>query len=135
MAGVNKAIILGRLGKDPELKYSQNSDKAVCRLSVAASEKWGDEEKVEWFNVVLFGRLAEVADQYLRKGEQVYVEGRIQTRKWTDRDGNDRYTTEIIGQNMQLIGGQKGQTAARDDDQSAPRPTGQDQTEARQFGR
>ena len=110
MAGVNKAIILGRLGKDPELRHSQTSGKAVCRFSVATSDRFGNgEERTEWHNVVLFDRQAEVASEYLAKGRQVYIEGRIQTRKWQDQDGKDRYTTEIIGQTMQFIGGRSEQ--------------------------
>ncbi len=105
MAGVNKVILLGRLGKDPEMKYGQSSNIPVCRFSLATSERTkGGEEKTEWHNIVLFDRLAEIANDYLAKGRQVYIEGRIQTRKWQDQNGNDRYMTEIVGNNMQLLG-------------------------------
>ena len=111
--GVNKAIILGRLGQDPEIRYTKDN-KAVATLSVATSESWKDKqtgekkEQTEWHRVVLFGKLAEVAGEYLRKGSQVYIEGQLKTRKWTDQQGVERYSTEInIGMNgvMQMIGG------------------------------
>ena len=104
MAGVNKVILLGRLGKDPEMKYGQSSNVPVCRFSLATSERSrGGEEKTEWHNIICFDRLAEIANEYLAKGRQVYIEGRIQTRKWQDQNGNDRYTTEIIANNMQML--------------------------------
>jgi len=98
--GVNKAIILGRLGQDPEIRYTKDN-KAVATLSVATSESWKDKqtgekkEQTEWHRVVLFGKLAEVAGEYLRKGSQVYIEGQLKTRKWTDQQGVERYSTEI----------------------------------------
>ena len=107
--GVNKAIIVGNLGQDPEVRYTA-SGAAVTTISVATSESWNDkqtgekQEKTEWHRVVFFNRLAEVAGEYLRKGRQVYIEGKIQTRKWQDQDGNDRYTTEIVGNQMQMLG-------------------------------
>jgi len=110
MASLNRAQILGRLGKDVELRYT-TSGTATASLTVATSEKYKNkqsgewEEKTEWHRVVLWGRLAEVAGEYLAKGKQVLIEGRLQTRKWTDRDGNERYTTEIVGTNMQMFGG------------------------------
>ncbi|MFO0454068.1 MAG: single-stranded DNA-binding protein [Pseudomonadota bacterium] len=110
MRGVNKAIVLGNLGQDPELK-NLPSGSAVCSLSVATSERWKDKttgedkELTEWHRVSLFGRLAEIAAQYLRKGSQVYIEGRLRTRKWQDKSGADRYTTEIIADELQLLGG------------------------------
>lgn len=107
MAGVNKAIILGHLGRDPELKTSQ-SGTAVCRFSLATTEKWNGEEKTEWHNLVAFGKTAEVVAKYLAKGSQVYIEGRIQTRKWTDKSGNDRYQTEIMVGSLTMLGGGKG---------------------------
>jgi len=108
--GVNKVILIGNVGKDPEIRYTQNG-KAVCNFSIATTESWGGkdgaerEEKTEWHNIVTWERLAEICNQYLQKGKQVYIEGRIQTRKWEDRDGNTRYTTEIVAQNMQMLGG------------------------------
>lgn len=117
MKGVNKAIIVGHLGKDPEVKYTA-SGAAVANLSVATSESWKDkntgekQEKTEWHRVSAFGRLAEIMGEYLKKGAQVYIEGRIQTRKWQDKDGNDRYTTEIVASEMQMLGG-RGEPAAK----------------------
>jgi single-strand DNA-binding protein len=111
--GVNKVILVGNLGADPEVKYMP-SGSAVANVSVATSESWKDREsgepreRTEWHRVVFFDRLAEVVGEYLRKGSQVYVEGRLQTRKWQDRDGNDRYTTEIRADNMQMLGGRGG---------------------------
>mgnify|MGYP001335285814 CR=1 FL=1 len=101
--GVNKAIIMGHLGKDPEVKYN-NAGNASARLTIATSEKWIDKptgqprEKTEWHRVVLFGKSAEIAGEYLRKGSQVYIEGKLQTRKWQDQSGQDRYTTEVVVQ-------------------------------------
>lgn len=104
MSGVNKAIVLGAVGRDPEIRYTNNRQ-AVCQLSIATSYKpKGGEEVTEWHRVVLFDRLAEVAGEYVKKGRQVYVEGRLRTRKWQDKDGHDRYTTEIMGDVLQLIG-------------------------------
>lgn len=133
MAGVNKAIILGRLGKDPELKYSQASGKAVCRLAVATSEKLSSgEERTEWHNIVLFDRQAEVANEYLAKGRQVYIEGRIQTRKWQGQDGQDRYSTEIVASTMQFIGSRSEQgggdyTPAQPRREAQPQPASKPQ--------
>lgn len=109
MAGVNKVIIIGRLGRDPELRYFQDGT-PVANFSVATSEQWTDKqtgekrEKTEWHRIVAFRRLAEICGQYLAKGRQVYIEGRLQTREWEDRDGNKRYTTEIVASNMQMLG-------------------------------
>jgi single-strand DNA-binding protein len=111
--GVNKVILLGNLGNDPELKYMPNGD-AVANVSVATNETWKDKEtgnqreKTEWHRVVFFRRLAEIAAEYLRKGSQVYIEGKLVTRKWQDKDGNDRYTTEIRANEMQMLGGKGG---------------------------
>ena len=108
--GVNKVILVGNLGQDPEIKYMP-SGQAVCNISIATTESWNDKtsgekiEKTEWHRVVFFRRLAEIAGEYLRKGSQVYVEGRLQTRKWQDQSGNDRYTTEIVANEMQMLGG------------------------------
>lgn len=114
--GVNKAIIVGTLGNNPEVKYSE-SGSAIANLSVATSEQWRDKqtgekkEQTEWHRVVIFGKLAEVAGEYLRKGSQVYIEGQLRTRKWTDSNGVDKYTTEIVipqmGGVMQMLGGKR----------------------------
>ncbi|MCY4420973.1 MAG: single-stranded DNA-binding protein [Gammaproteobacteria bacterium] len=117
--GINKAILIGHLGQDPEIKYMP-SGKAVCNISVATTESWNDRnsgekvEKTEWHRVVLFHRLAEIAGEYLRKGSQVYVEGRLQTRKWQDQSGSDRYSTEIVANNMQMLGGKGGSSMMQD---------------------
>jgi single-strand DNA-binding protein len=108
--GINKVILVGNLGQDPELK-NLPSGSAVCNLRIATSESWKDKqtgemkEQTEWHSISLFGRLAEIAAQYLRKGSQVYIEGRLRTRKWQDKSGADRYTTEIIADELQLLGG------------------------------
>ena len=109
MASVNKVILLGNLGRDPETRYTTGGD-AVTNLSIATSEQWKDkngekQERTEWHRVVLFGRQAEIAGEYLKKGRSVYIEGRLQTRKYTDKDGVEKYSTEIVGDRMQLIGG------------------------------
>ena len=106
---VNKVILVGRLGKDPETRYMTNGE-AVTNVTLATSENWKDksgekQEKTEWHNLVFYRRLAEVAGEYLKKGSQIYVEGKIQTRKWQDKEGKDRYTTEIIVNEMQMLGG------------------------------
>ncbi len=111
--GVNKVILVGNLGQDPETRYMPSGD-AVTNISIATSESWKDKQtgeqkdKTEWHKVVMFRRLAEVSAEYLRKGSQVYIEGKIRTRKWQDRDGNDRYTTEIVADEMQMLGGRGG---------------------------
>lgn len=108
--GVNKAIIVGTLGQDPEVRYTQ-SGSPVANISVATNENWKDrntgemQERTEWHRIVMFGKLAEIAQQYLKKGSQAYFEGRIQTRKWQDQSGNDRYSTEIVANEMQMLGG------------------------------
>lgn len=133
MASVNKAIIIGHLGKDPETRYAPSGD-AICNLTVATSEQWKDKatgerkESTEWHRVVFFGKLAEIAQQYLRKGSQVYIEGRIQTRKWQDKDGQDRYTTEIRGDEMKMLGGKPDDGGQQSKPASKPRaaPSGFD---------
>ena len=111
--GVNNVILVGNLGQDPEVKYMP-SGQAVCNISVATTDSWNDkssgekQERTEWHRVVFFRRLAEIAGEYLRKGSQVYIEGRLQTRKWQDQSGADRYTTEIIANEMQMLGGRGG---------------------------
>ncbi len=108
--GVNKVILVGHLGQDPDTRYTA-SGAAVVNLNLATTESWrnkqtGDmEERTEWHRVVMFGKLAEIAGEYLRKGSQVYIEGKLQTRKWQDNNGNDRYTTEIVANDMQMLGG------------------------------
>jgi len=117
--GVNKAILIGNLGKDPEVRYSA-SGSAIANITLATTESWKDkdsgekQEKTEWHRVVFFGRLAEIVGEYLKKGSQVYVEGRLQTRKWQDANGNDRYTTEIVANNMQMLGSRAGQGVPAD---------------------
>ena len=107
---VNKAILIGNLGSDPEVRYTA-SGTPVASFSIATNEKWTDKssgekkEKVEWHRIVAWGRLGEICGEYLSKGRQVYIEGRIQTRSWDDRDGNKRYTTEIVAQSMTMLGG------------------------------
>jgi single-strand DNA-binding protein len=112
MASLNRAQVIGNLGKDPEVRYTQ-SGTAVASFSIATSEKWKnkngeDEERTEWHNITLWGKLAEIAGEYLTKGKQVYIEGKLQTRKWQDRDGVDRYTTEIVGHSMLMLGQKSG---------------------------
>ena len=113
MAGVNKAIIVGNLGNDPEIRYSANGN-AIASISVATSDRWKDkntgeqQERTEWHRVKLFSRLAELAGEYLKKGSQVYIEGRIQTSKYQDKDGNDRWSTEIVAREMTFLGGRGG---------------------------
>ena len=108
--GVNKAIIVGTLGQDPDVKYTATGS-PVVNISVATNESWKDKqtgeqvEKTEWHRIVMFGKLAEIAAQYLKKGSQAYFEGKIQTRKWQDKEGHDRYTTEIVANEMQMLGG------------------------------
>ncbi|KZN51239.1 MULTISPECIES: single-stranded DNA-binding protein [Pseudoalteromonas] len=115
--GVNKVILVGNLGQDPEVRYMPNGN-GVANISIATTDSWKDkntgqlQERTEWHRVVLFGKLAEVAGEYLRKGSQVYIEGRLQTRKWTDQSGQDKYTTEIVvdmGGQMQMLGGRNEQ--------------------------
>ncbi len=111
--GINKVILVGNLGKDPDTRYMPNG-KAVTNFSIATSESWTDkqsgdkQERTEWHNIVMFEKLAEIAAEYLRKGSQVYVEGSLRTRKWQDKEGKDRYTTEIVARDMQMLGGRGG---------------------------
>jgi single-strand DNA-binding protein len=113
MASVNKVIIIGNLGRDPEVRYTP-SGSAVCNVSIATTRNWkskdsGDKvEETEWHRVVFYDRLAEIAGEYLKKGRPVYVEGRLKTRKWQDKDGKDTYTTEIVAEQMQLLGSREG---------------------------
>ena len=111
-SGINKVILVGNLGKDPDMRYTAGGD-AVANLSIATSESWNDNqtgekrEKTEWHRVVFFRRIAEVCGEYLRKGSSVYIEGSLRTRDWEDDQGNKRYTTEIIGREMQMLGGRR----------------------------
>ncbi|MDH4167256.1 MAG: single-stranded DNA-binding protein [Gammaproteobacteria bacterium] len=111
--GINKVILVGNLGKDPETRYMPNG-KAVTNFSIATSESWKDKqtgeqrEQTEWHNIVMYDRLAEIAAEYLKKGSQVYVEGKLRTRKWQDKEGRDRYTTEINANEMQMLGSRAG---------------------------
>ncbi|GAC15541.1 single-stranded DNA-binding protein [Aliiglaciecola lipolytica] len=111
--GVNKVILVGNIGQDPEVRYMPNGN-AVANLSLATSESWKDQsgqmqERTEWHRLTMYRRLAEIAGEYLRKGSQIYVEGKLQTRKWQDQSGQDKYTTEIIVDQMQMLGGRTGQ--------------------------
>lgn len=112
MASVNKVILVGNLGRDPEVRYTPDNA-AITNISIATTDSWKDkngdkQERTEWHRVAFFGKLAEIAGEYLKKGSQVYVEGRLQTRKWQDKEGQDRYTTEIIADRMQMLGSRSG---------------------------
>ncbi len=142
--GINKVILVGNLGQDPEIRYTPGG-MAVANISIATTDSWKDkqtgeqQEKTEWHRVVFFSRLAEIAGEYLKKGSQVYIEGRLQTRKWKDQGGQDRYTTEIVANEMQMLGSRgKGAGVAPQNDynqsrsaskpatQSSPAPAGFD---------
>ena len=130
--GVNKVILVGNLGKDPEIRYTP-SGAAMANITLATSDSWKDkqtgeqQERTEWHRIVFFSRLAEIVGEYLKKGSQIYVEGRIQTRKWQDQSGQDRYTTEVVGNEMQMLGSKGGGSSMAsgdvDFDQSAPSDT------------
>ena len=113
MASINKVILIGNLGRDPEVRYTPNGN-AICNISVATTRNWKDKtsgdkvEETEWHRVVFYDRLAEIAGEYLKKGRSVYVEGRLKTRKWQDKEGKDQYTTEVIATEMQMLGGREG---------------------------
>ena len=133
MASVNKVILVGNLGRDPEVRFMPNGE-AVCNFSIATTDSWKDksgqkQERTEWLNIVMYRKLAEIAGEYLKKGRPVYVEGRLQTRKWQTKEGQDRYTTEIIADQMQMLGGRDGGGSntyeAMDEDQSMPSPSQQ----------
>ena len=130
MTGINKVIIIGNLGQDPDIRTMPNGD-AVANISVATSESWTDRntgerrEVTEWHRIVFYRRQAEVAGKYLRKGSKVYVEGRLKTRKWQDQNGQERYTSEIQGDVLQMLGGRsdsQGQTVGNKQTQAAPEP-------------
>jgi single-strand DNA-binding protein len=117
MASVNKVILVGNLGKDPEVRFMPNGD-AVCNFSIATTDTWKDkegakQERTEWHNIVMYRKLAEIAGEYLKKGRPVYVEGRLQTRKWQDKEGNDKYTTEIIANQMQMLGSKDSESVSQ----------------------
>lgn len=132
-SGINKAIIVGNLGQDPEVKYTTNGN-AVCNISVATSESWKDkqtgeqQEKTEWHRIVMFRRLAEIAGEYLKKGSKVYIEGKIQTRKWQDQQGNDRYSTEVIADQMQMLDSRGGNGNNQDYNQGYQPPAAPQQS-------
>lgn len=112
MASVNKVILIGNLGKDPEMRYMPSGD-AIANFSIATTDTWKDkngekQEKTEWHRISMFGRQAEVAGEYLKKGSPVYIEGRLQTRKWQNKEGQDQYTTEVVADRMQMLGGRSG---------------------------
>ena len=130
MASVNKVILIGNLGRDPETRYMPDGG-AITNISVATTDVWKDkngekQEKTEWHRVAFFGKLAEIAGEYLKKGSQVYVEGRLQTRKWQDKEGQDKYTTEIVANAMQMLGSRQGMGGAapdRDGDRGEATPS------------
>ena len=126
MASVNKVILVGNLGKDPESRFLPDGG-AVCNFSIATTDKWKDksgeqQERTEWHRVSTFAKLAEICGEYLKKGSQVYVEGRLQTRKWQDKEGKDRYTTEIVADRMQMLGSRGGGSESMGQPRSAPAP-------------
>lgn len=123
--GINKVILVGNLGADPETRYMPSGG-AVTNIRVATTEAWKDkqtgdqQERTEWHNVAMFNRLAEIAAEYLRKGSQVYIEGKLRTRKWQDKQGNDRYTTEVVANEMQMLGGRGGSTGGAPEPRREP---------------
>lgn len=137
--GVNKVILVGNLGKDPEVRYSPNGQ-AIANCTIATSESWKDkttgekQERTEWHRIVFFGRLGEIAGEYLKKGSQIYVEGRLQTRKWQDKEGKDRYTTEIVANEMQMLGSRSGGGMPSEPPQEAAAAGGYEPAAARTGG-
>ena len=129
--GVNKVILVGNLGQKPEMRYTATQT-AVANLSIATTESWKDKEsgenrdKTEWHRVVFFGNLAEIAEKYLDKGSSVYVEGKIQTRKWQDKDGNDRWTTEVLGNQLTMLGSRVSSDSSMQDNSSSDTPFPED---------
>ena len=136
MPSVNKVILMGNLGRDPEVRFMPNGD-AVCNFSIATTDSWKDkagerQEKTEWHNIVMYRRLAEIAGEYLKKGRPVYLEGRLQTRKWQTKEGQDRYTTEVIADSMQMLGGRDGAPSQESQPSSQPEAKDEfDQTPSR----
>src|SRR5574337_871637 len=145
MASVNKVILVGNLGKDPETRYAPSGD-AICNITLATTDSWKDKatgekkEQTEWHRVAFFGKLAEIADQYLKKGSQCYIEGSLKTRKWQDKDGQDRYTTEIRADTMKMLGGRPdggqgdGQSRSQGDGQQRQAPAQRQQPPQQQGG-
>lgn len=136
MASINKVIIIGNLGRDPEVRYTTNGA-AICNIGVATTRTWKDKasgekrEETEWHRVTLFDRLAEIAGEYLKKGSACYIEGRLKTRKWQDKDGKDNYTTEIMAESLQLLGGRdSGGQGQGDTDRQQSRPASQQRQSA-----
>ncbi len=133
MRGVNKVILIGNLGRDPEVRYTK-SGTSVATLNLATTDSWTDQngqkqERTEWHRVVAWAKLADIAKEYLTKGQQVYIEGRLQTRSWDDRDGNKRYTTEIKADQMVMLGGRRGgENSERGEPSSSPSPPGPEET-------
>jgi single-strand DNA-binding protein len=126
MASVNRVTLLGNTGRDPEIRYMPNGE-AVCNFSIATTENWKDksgvkQSKTEWHNIVMYRKLAEIAGEYLKKGGAVYVEGKLQTRKWQTKEGQDRYSTEIIADQMQLLGGRPDGSSSDDVHESRTQP-------------
>lgn len=128
--GINKVILIGNLGKDPETRYTP-AGLAITNITLATTESWKDkqtgerQDKTEWHRVAMFGKLAEISAEYLRKGSQVYIEGRIQTRKWQDQQGQDKYSTEVVANDMQMLGGRPGAGAPAMSEDSRSRPPAQ----------
>ncbi len=137
--GVNKVILVGNLGRDPEVRYSANGQ-AIANVTIATTESWKDkntgekQEKTEWHRIVFFGRLGEIVGEYLKKGAQIYVEGRLQTRKWQDKEGKDRYTTEIVANEMQMLGSKGGAASGEYAGQSSSQPTSQSSSQSSSQG-
>ena len=138
MASVNKCIFIGNLGRDPEIRYMPDGG-AVANFSIACTENFKDksgakQEKTEWVRIVMFGKLGEIAGEYLKKGSSVYIEGRMQTRKWTNKEGQDQYTTEIVADRMQMLGGRSGGSNTFEvlggDDESSSSPAPRQQAPA-----
>ena len=135
MASLNKVLLIGSLGRDPEVRFMPNGE-AVCNFSIATSENWKDKagqkhDKTEWHNIVMYRKLAEIAGEYLKKGAPVYLEGKLQTRKWQTKEGQERYTTEIICDQMQMLGS-KAQNNSGDDSQYQPKQNNAPQSDKTQ---
>jgi len=132
--GVNKVILIGNLGRDPEVRYSPNGG-AIANITLATSDSWKDKntgeqvDKTEWHRVVFFRRLAEIVGEYLKKGSKVYIEGKLQTRKWQDKEGNDRYTTEVVANEMQMLDSRGGSTSYNQEEAPAAQPATQPATQ------
>lgn len=139
MASVNKVILVGNLGKDPESRFLPDGG-AVCNFSIATTDKWKDkageqQERTEWHRIGTFGKLAEICGEYLKKGAQVYIEGRLQTRKWQDKEGNDRYTTEIVADRMQMLGSKPAGDAATSQRTTGTQPKARSEASRKGDGR